>query len=352
MILLEEGQAPLILCLPHSGTDVPNAVGKRFNATGRLQTDLAWRLERVFDLHGDLDATVLRSSISRYVIDLDRDPATPVTEAAKPAQALCPATTLDGKRIYQDGEEPGPTEVDQRVLLFHAPFHVALARQVERLLRQHRKVVVIDCQSMRSSIKGVTDKGLPAVSIGSRGGSTCDPDLRNLLVGSFSGQQGFTVGVDDQILGGYITARSGRPAEGLHAMTLLLAQRTYLRHESPPFEPDKVRITRLRAVLNDALSRLIDWATTSGAPNAVPPGEAEDPEGAPAQAGTGQEQAETPAVSSDGDVAAAGSGSEPAVASGGTAPGAPLDPATLPRADLSREAPVEDGPVKPLLVAE
>ncbi len=28
MILVEEGQSPLIVCLPHSGTEIPNAVEK------------------------------------------------------------------------------------------------------------------------------------------------------------------------------------------------------------------------------------------------------------------------------------------------------------------------------------
>ncbi|WP_281930312.1 N-formylglutamate amidohydrolase [Roseibium album] len=260
MILVEEGQSPLILCLPHSGTEVPKAVGNRFNATGRLQADLGWRLERVFGLRSDLDLTVVRSSISRYVIDLDKDPGTQLHAAADPAVALCPATTLDGKRIYQDGEEPGPTEIEQRVLLFHAPFHKALRHQIDRLMRIHRNVIVLDCQSMRSQIKGFVDKELPIASIGSSGGTSCDTDLRNLLVGSFSGVKGYTAAVDEQTSGGFIVQSYGRPERGLHCLTLLLAQRAYLRHESPPFEPDKARVARLQTVLADGLSRILDWA--------------------------------------------------------------------------------------------
>lgn len=336
MILVEEGQSPLILCLPHSGTEIPNAVEKRLNATGRLQADLAWRLERVFDFHEDLDATVLRSSISRYVVDLDRDPKTPVSEAMNPAKALCPATTLDGKRIYQDGEEPGPTEVEQRMLLFYTPFHKALRRQIDRLARHHRKIIIVDCQSMRSHIKGVTDKGLPLVSIGTQGGTSCDPDLRNTLVGSFRGQEGYTVSVDEQTEGGFITKSFGRPERGLHAMTLLLAQRAYLRHESPPFEPDKTRMTRLRAVLTDSMSRLIDWTgMSSGAPNSTPPEE-----------GDLQDGDETGAAPANDDAAPLQGGAAE------TAEIIPVDPMTLPRVSSVRTGKVEDGPVTPLLVAE
>jgi N-formylglutamate deformylase len=259
MILVEEGQSPLILCLPHSGTEVPNVVLGQFNATGRLQADLSWKLERVFDLHDQLNATILRSTTSRYVIDLDRNCEVESANGLDITTARCPATTLDGKSIYREGEQPGPVETEQRSLLFFDPFQQRLRQQIDRLLRIHGKVVLLDCQSMRSNIQGVTGKGLPLVSIGSAEGRSCDPDLRNLFVGSFKGQPGYTVGVDEQVKGGFITQTYGRPDLGVHALTLLLAQRAYLRHESPPFEPDKARVARLKTVLVDSLSRIIDW---------------------------------------------------------------------------------------------
>ena len=264
MILVEEGQSPLILCLPNSGTDVPKPVSARFNATGRLQADLSWRLERLFGFSSDLGLTVLRSSISRYVIDVDKDPATPLAAAFDPLAALCPATTLDGKHIYHDGEEPGPTEIEQRVLLFHAPFHKALRQQIDRLMRKHGTVVFIDCQSMRSHIKGVSGSELPELNIGSADGTACDADLRNLFVGTLSGLKDLELGVDAQTRGGFLVDAFGRPERGVHGLTLLLAQRAYLRHESPPFEPDKARMTRLQDVLSDCFSSLTDWAEEAG----------------------------------------------------------------------------------------
>lgn len=252
MILVNEGESPVILCLPHSGTDMPEAVSKRLNATGRLQADLSWQLDRVFDFHHILNVTVIRSTVSRYVIDLDKPVGNGDGEH-------CPVTTLDGKRIYQEGEEPGPTEIEQRELLFYDPFHKALRHQLDRLNKKHGKVILLDCQSMRSHIKGVTGKGLPLVSVGSMDGKSTDPDLRNLLVGSFQGLPGFTISVDEHAKGGFITRTLGQPDRGVHAMSLLLAQRAYLRHESPPFEPDKTRVERLREVLQDMLTRLIDW---------------------------------------------------------------------------------------------
>ncbi len=340
MILIEEGQSPLVLCLPHSGTDLPETVSKRLNATGRLQADLSWRLERVFDFHKELDVTVLRSSISRFVIDPDKDAQAAVQDAD-----LCPVTTLDGKRIYQEGEEPGPTEIEQRVLLFYDPFHRALRQQVDRLLRKHSKVVLLDCQSMRSHIKGVTDEDLPVANIGSADGSSCSADLRNLLVGSFQGLQDMTVGVDEHIKGGFITRSFGRPEQGLDALTLLLAQRAYLRHESPPFEPDKSRMARLRSDIQDSLSRLIDWTSvteTSAEVSArvdtlATPTEAEDPTPAAEQEEETRDSGETP-------IEEAGAQSGPEVI--------PADPAALTRGLNRQTGEADDGTAAPLLVAE
>ncbi|KZM50726.1 N-formylglutamate amidohydrolase [Labrenzia sp. OB1] len=342
MILVEEGQSPLILCLPHSGTEIPDAVLNRLNATGRLQTDLSWRIERVFGFHADLDATLLRSSISRYVIDVDKDPQTPVSEARDPAVALCPVTTLDGKRIYQAGEEPGPTEIEQRSLLFCMPFHRALRKQIDRLLRKHNKIVIVNCQSMRSHIKGVTDTGLPLISIGGSGGTSCDPGLRDQLVGTFRDHEDYSVGVDGFAGGGFIERSYGRPNRGIHVVTLLLAQRAYLRHETPPFEPDKTRIARLSAVLAQTMSGVVDWVERTGDTGTKPAArlpklDADTPPdtGCPENRNSVLQNVCASGVSAD---------RQPDIVS--------ADSLDLPKVSGSRLADVKNGPVTPLLVAE
>ncbi len=287
MILVQEGQCPVILCLPHNGTKVPEVVAKRFNATGRLQADLSWQLDRVFDFHKELDVTVVRSSISRYVIDVDKDPVQPSDKTAEPSNALCPILTLDGKRIYQQGEEPGPTEIEQRSLLFYMPFHRALKTQIDRLARMHRRVIVLDCQSMRSNIRGITAKELPIINVGSLDGTSCSPELRNLLVGSFNAQHGFSASVDQHTKGGFITQSFGRPDRNLHALSLLLAQRAYVRHESPPFEPDKTKIARLKTILSDSLSRVVEWANMDGDTGTAPSPTSPRDMSKPADAGSG-----------------------------------------------------------------
>ena len=264
MILVDKGESPLILCLPHSGTHIPPAIERRMNATGRLQTDIAWRLESILDLNETLEATVVRSTASRYVIDVDQPPEPSHITAAAPLTGLCPITTLDCKRIYQSGEEPGPTEIEQRSLLFYYPFHEALRREVERLKRLHETVVVFDCRSVRSKVKGYIEKELPVLSLGTVGRTSCHPDLTLTFANTFAGKEDFSLAIDDVFHGGYVTETYGRPDIGVHAATLVVAQRAYLRHESPPFERDRTQSARLKAALSEGFARVIKWAKGFG----------------------------------------------------------------------------------------
>lgn len=83
---------------------------------------------------------------------------------------------------------------------------------------------------------------------------------RGPFAATFQGVEGMTVAVDDVFRGGHITRTYGRPDLGVHAMTLVIAQRAYLRHESPPFEPDRTSSARLKTLLAQALGRVSEWA--------------------------------------------------------------------------------------------
>lgn len=272
MIIVEKGESPLILCLPHAGVDIPPAVEARLSATGRLQADISWRLEQVLEIARELDATVIRSSISRYVIDVDQDCDTERDPEVSPREMLCPVFTLDLKGIYKPGEEPGPVEIDQRKLLFYVPFHRALEQEVGRLKKLHDQVVLFDCQSVRSRIRGFLEGELPVVNLGTAEGNACSEALKDAFAGAFADQNGFSVSTNEVFKGGHIIRRYGDPKRGLHALTLVIAQRAYLRHESPPFEPDKARIARLKTALAAGLTGVIDWtAQASGEPQETVP---------------------------------------------------------------------------------
>lgn len=262
MIVLEKGNGPLILCLPSSGTQIPPAIGKHLSATGRLQTDISWHLDRLLDLAVELDATVIRSTISRYVIDVDQFPWQAGAAESQHLSELCPTTTYDQKRLYQQDQEPGPVEIEQRRMLFYDPFHSAVRQEIDRLRRMHETVLMFDCKSIRSKIKGYMDTELPVINLGSANGQACHPDLCQLMEGFFRNAS-MSVSLDDFFSKGYITDTYGNPKLGVNVLKLVIAQRCYVRHETPPFELERLGFKRLKTTLGAAFASAIRWAASA-----------------------------------------------------------------------------------------
>ena len=67
-----------------------------------------------------------------------------------------------------------------------------------------------------------------------------------------------TAVLDGRFRGGYITRRYGQPDEGVHAVQLELAQRTYM-NEDYPYSLDDGLASELRPVLNELLHVAVDW---------------------------------------------------------------------------------------------
>ncbi|WP_204351517.1 N-formylglutamate amidohydrolase, partial [Serratia marcescens] len=72
-------------------------------------------------------ATVVRQELSRFVIDVNRDPSGVSLYPGQNTTTLCPTTTFDAEPIYRDGRAPGPAEIDRRRRLYFEPFHAAMA---------------------------------------------------------------------------------------------------------------------------------------------------------------------------------------------------------------------------------
>lgn len=69
---VRQGTSPVILGFPHTGTDVPAGIWDRLNDNGRKLADTDWHIHRLYD--GLLaDATTVRATFHRYVIDANRD---------------------------------------------------------------------------------------------------------------------------------------------------------------------------------------------------------------------------------------------------------------------------------------
>ncbi|WP_407815607.1 N-formylglutamate amidohydrolase, partial [Staphylococcus aureus] len=72
------------------------------------------------------NATTVRATFHRYVIDANRDPAGVSLYPGQNTTGLVPDTDFDGKPIWNEGQEPTPDDIADRLENFHAPYHAAL----------------------------------------------------------------------------------------------------------------------------------------------------------------------------------------------------------------------------------
>ena len=98
--------------------------------------------------------------------------------------------------------------------------------------------------------------------LGSLGGRSCAPSLKQAAVAALSVDPHWTLGVDDRFKGGYTTRNYGIPAMGLHALHLEIVQAGYLDPANPQ-DWDPLRAEPLQVVLWRLVEALISWRSAS-----------------------------------------------------------------------------------------
>ncbi|WP_416799511.1 N-formylglutamate deformylase [Ciceribacter azotifigens] len=252
---LTRGSSPVILAFPHTGTDVPADIRARLNDNGRLLADTDWHIH---ELYAGLlaDATTVRATFHRYVIDANRDPEGVSLYPGQNTTGLVPETDFDGKPIWNTGQEPTEDDVARRLAEFHTPYHAALAAEIERVKAIHGVAVVYDCHSIRSHIPFLFEGRLPDFNIGTDMGRTCDPRFEAAAFEVAAAAAGYAHVVNGRFKGGWTTRHYGRPETGLHAIQMELAQITHLATETPPYAYDTGKAARLRLHLKTILERI------------------------------------------------------------------------------------------------
>lgn len=263
-LIVRRGDAPLVLGMPHTGIHIPDDLAPRFVSLWRARKDADWWIDRLYAFAADLDATIVRTHVSRSVIDVNRDPSGASLYPGQTTTALCPTTTFDGEPLYLPGQEPDAAEIAERSDRWLAPYHAALTAELARLRDLHGHVVLYDCHSIRSRMPRLFDGALPQFNIGTNGGVTCDPALE-ASVERACAATGRSRVLNGRFRGGYTTRHHGRPANGVHAIQMELACRGYIDEPDMPDEAnwptpwDPARAAQLATHLRHILAACLDW---------------------------------------------------------------------------------------------
>ena len=264
-LAVTRNEAPLLVSIPHTGTELAGLEGRLVSPwLGRRDAD--WWIERLYDFAENLGATVVRTAISRTVIDVNRDPSGVSLYPGQATTGLCPVETFDGDPLYFEGQEPDEDEIAERRRTFFEPYHAALREEIDRLRQAHEKIVLYDCHSIRSVIPRLFDGELPIFNLGTNGGVSADPVLEGKVVALLEAS-GESFVVNGRFKGGWITRHYGRPADGLHALQMELACRGYMRERPGPVDEtswpvpyDPGFAAPMRARLEAILKTALDWA--------------------------------------------------------------------------------------------
>ena len=266
-LVVERRDAPLIVSIPHAGTDlvdvrtgfrrsVARAQGRRLAARRALRFCRAARRDNGANAAFALDHR--RQSRPERRFALSRQATT----------ELVPTTTFDGEPLYRPGQAPDAAEIAERRRLYFDPYHAALAGEIARLRQTHQRVALFDAHSIRSRIPRLFDGELPVFNLGTNSGASCDPGLRE-TVGALLAASGQTSIVDGRFKGGWITRAYGRPGEGVEALQLELACRGYMQEperpapENWPTPIDEGRAAPTRATIKRVLEAMLSQVSRS-----------------------------------------------------------------------------------------
>ena len=251
-VQVHEGDGPVILGLPHTGTFLPDDIRARLNDRGRVLADTDWHIHRLYDglLPG---ATTVRATFHRYVIDANRGADDASLYPGQNTTGLVPLTDFDGEPIWET--QPDAGDIAERKARFHAPYHAALAAQIQRVKARHGVAILYDCHSIRSRIPFLFDGVLPDFNIGTNGGVSCAPAIE-APAQEVAAATGRPWVVNGRFKGGWTTRHYGQPTQGVHAIQMELAQSTHLASEAPPFAYDEGKAEALRVPLKEILTRL------------------------------------------------------------------------------------------------
>jgi N-formylglutamate deformylase len=244
---LHRGHLPLLVSLPHDGSFIPEELSARMTERARTAPDTDWFVSRLYGFAMAMGASVLVPSHSRYVVDLNRPPDDVSLYPGQNTTGLCPIVQFSGEPVYLEGHELTPVEIGARVESYWRPYHDSLKTELARLHAEHGRMLLWEGHSIRSRVPFLFEGQLPDFNFGTASGASCRPDTQARIEAILAAQSDFSWVVNGRFKGGHITRHYGRPADGIEAVQLELAQDIYMDEDAVEYLPD--RAARVAALI-------------------------------------------------------------------------------------------------------
>ena len=107
------GHLPLLVSMPHVGTDIPDEIAARLTNAALQKPDTDWHLPQLYSFLQEMGASTLAARWSRYVIDLNRPAQDTNLYPGQDTTGLTPLDTFHKDPLYLEGQAPTSNEVEQ-----------------------------------------------------------------------------------------------------------------------------------------------------------------------------------------------------------------------------------------------
>lgn len=246
---------PLIISVPHCGTEIPEAIRAKMNPTlTKTLPDTDWFVHELYAFGPMIGATLLHAHFSRYVVDLNRPRhGGKLYHDGRQESGLIPTHSFQGEALYAQGE-PTDEEKEQRLQQYYDPYHTVLAERIDFLKQRFKHVLLLEAHSIMRFVPRLYPNPLPDLMLGSADGQSADPKLVDVAHKALTHEGRYTVNLNHPFKGGFITRHYGRPQDGIHALQLEMAQDIYM---APDGSLDKNKAGYLIGTLESYVSNLL-----------------------------------------------------------------------------------------------
>ncbi len=257
IVSVTRGASPLILSMPHPGTGLPEEVRAALNPIGLALPDTDWHMAQLYRFAERFEPSIVAAGLSRYVIDLNRDPSGASLYPGQATTELVPATTFEGEPIWLD--LPDAAEIERRRAAYFQPYHDALSGEIARVKAEHGFCLLWDCHSIKSVIPRLFPGTLPTLNLGTNSGASCAVAVGEAAERAMAANA-FNCIANGRFKGGWITRHYGRPGAHVHAIQMEIALSAYLAEEEAPWTFDETKAASLQAALSSIIKAALDAA--------------------------------------------------------------------------------------------
>ncbi len=250
-------RVPIVLSIPHSGTQFPSEIIDQFNPDlSSSPDDTDWFVDKLYEFAPAMGITTIAANLSRWVIDLNRNPeGKPLYTDGRIITAICPTTDFLGNPLYNDHrKEVEAIEIERRKELYFRPYYQQLQKVLDELKIEFGKVLLWDCHSIRQVVRTIQEEKFPDLILGDADATSASPGLIESALRIFE-HSAYSVSHNHPFKGGNITRSFGKPGENQHALQLEMTKVNYMDDSETMYNED--RAAKMQSVLIRVFEELI-----------------------------------------------------------------------------------------------